>query len=119
MNIASLTWPCFLRHQPPIKSMTIDDTFQRLNQETAKISWQELQHYYASGNMIEIDTELDLVKTGVEIVNDNKALIESMINNHKIKPVDDNQATLWLESNQILWALVVKPWILVQRPKTD
>ena len=97
--------------------MNEQDTLRRLNQETAKIHWQELQRYYAGGNMVEIDIDLDLVKTGAEIVNDNTALIESLIKGKKITPVDDNRATHWHEQNQLLWALVVKPWILVQLPK--
>ena len=94
--------------------MTTEETFQRLNQETAKINWRELQRYYAGGNMVEVDGSLDLVQTGVELVEDNKALIESLINSSKIKPVDDERAKQWLEDNQTLWALVVKPWVLVQ-----
>lgn len=94
-------------------------TFQRLNQETAKIHWQELQRYYAGGNMVEIDNTLDLVKTGVEIVQDNKALIESLITEGKIKPVDDKRAQNWLDKNQTLWALVIKPWVLVQLPESS
>jgi len=95
------------------------ETLNRLNQETAKIDWQELQRYYAGGNMVVIDSSLDLVKTGVEIIKDNKALIEALINEKKINPVNDQQATKWLESNQTLWALVVKPWVLVQIPKKN
>ena len=93
------------------------DTFARLNQETAKIEWQELQRYYASGNMVELDTSIDLVKTGVDIVQDNKAMIEALIAENKLKPVDDRRAKQWLETNQTLWAVVVKPWVLVQLPK--
>jgi len=93
------------------------ETFARLNQETAKIDWQELQRYYASGNMVEIDTSIDLIKTGVEIVHDNKAVIESLIAENKIKPVDDSRAKQWLEQKQTLWAVVIKPWVLVQLPK--
>lgn len=99
--------------------MKIEDTFQRLNQETARIDWQELQRYYAGGNMVEVDTGLDLVQTGVDIVEDNKALIESLIAEQKIKPVDDNRAKSWLDTNQTLWALVIKPWVLVQMPKAS
>ena len=92
--------------------------FQRLNQETARIDWQELQRYYAGGNMVEVHPTIDLVQVGLEIVNDNKALIEQYITDKKIQPVDDEQAKQWLAVNQNLWALVVKPWILVQQPKT-
>ena len=97
--------------------MTKEETFQRLNQETAKIDWRELQRYYAGGNMVEVDNSLDLVQTGVELVEDNKVLIESLIANAKIKPVNDERAKHWLANNQTLWALVVKPWVLVQIPK--
>jgi hypothetical protein len=39
----------------------------RLNQETSKLRWTELQRHYAGGNVVVIDEALDLIAVAVAI----------------------------------------------------
>ena len=86
----------------------------KLNQETARMPWTELQRYFASGAMIVVSDELDLVDVAARIANDDTASIAQWLNENRIAKVSDVQAKAWLEADAALWTVVVKPWILVQ-----
>ncbi|MFZ6862104.1 DUF2288 domain-containing protein [Undibacterium sp. Ji67W] len=86
----------------------------KINQETAKFPWSELLKQFATGNVIAIDADLDLVDIAQAMATDNTAIIAPLLNAGKIAKVSDAQAQTWLEQNLMLWTVVVKPWILVQ-----
>jgi len=87
---------------------------QALNLETGQISWSELQRQYAGGRIIKISSELDLVKTAMKFVRDDKDAIEQWISEEKIKPANDDDARNWNEKQTEFWSVVVAPWVLVQ-----
>ena len=86
----------------------------KMNLETAQIAWRELQRFFAAGMAIAVAAELDLVEVAVQIAEDNKAQVEQWLREGKLGPVSDAQAQAWFDSDATLWALVVKPWVLVQ-----
>ncbi|WP_198246068.1 DUF2288 domain-containing protein [methane-oxidizing endosymbiont of Gigantopelta aegis] len=88
----------------------------KINQETSKIHWSELQRFFASGLAISVAPELDLVEVALMFSVDNKDHVKQWIEQDKIGPVTDAQARQWLENDVHVWAVVVKPWILVQHP---
>jgi hypothetical protein len=88
-----------------------------LNLETSRIAWKELLRFFAAGTVIAVDEALDLVEVAVEIANDNAAQIKQWMSQEKIGKVSDEQAKTWLETDATLWAVVVRPWILVQQTK--
>ena len=100
--------------------MTTDDIpadellFHKLNQETGKINWQELQRYFARGVVVAVDSELDLVSTAKQISQDADEAIKSLIESDKIHRATDDDALRWNDSEQQFWAIVVAPWVLVQ-----
>jgi hypothetical protein len=61
-----------------------------------------------------VSPELDLVEVAYQFSMDNKALVEQWLISQQIGPVSDQQAIDWLEQQANVWAVVVKPWILVQ-----
>lgn len=85
-----------------------------LNRETAPIHWRELQRFFASGNAIAIAPELDLVQVGAEFARDNAAQLSEWMQQEKVGTVSDEQAQAWFEADAEVWALVVRPWVLVQ-----
>ncbi len=86
----------------------------QLNQETSSISWRELQRFFAAGHAIYVAQSLDLVDVAFEISEDNTQQIQNWMHTNKIANVSDEQAKRWLQDNSKVWAVVVKPWILVQ-----
>ena len=86
----------------------------KVNLETSKIPWHELQRYFASGLAIAVDANLDLVEVAYQFSVDNKIQVEQWLNAKQIGHVSDQQASDWLNNNRSVWAVVIKPWILVQ-----
>lgn len=89
----------------------------KLNQETAQMPWKELQRYFAGGMIIAVSPELDLVDVALRIANDDTAAVKQWMSDNRIAKVSDAQALAWWDADITLWAVVVKPWILVQPPK--
>ena len=91
----------------------------KVNLETSKIPWVELQRFFAAGLAITVDSSLDLVDVACQFSQDNKIQVEQWLKANLISPVSDQQAGDWYANNATVWAVVVKPWILVQLMTTD
>lgn len=89
----------------------------KLNGETARFAWKQLQRFYASGAVIVVAEDLDLVEVAFQIAKDNKAAVEQWMAGNRLGRATDEQAQAWLDADIELWTVVVKPWILVQQPK--
>ncbi len=89
-------------------------TKDKVNQETSKISWSELQRFFAQGLAVYISSSLDLVDVADAFSKDNKVLVEKWMQQQQVYLVSDQQASEWINENTQVWAVVVKPWILVQ-----
>lgn len=87
---------------------------EKVNLETAKIPWLELQRFFAKGEAVWISSDLDLVEVGYQFSIDNKTVIQEWLENKQLGLVTDEQALRWFETEAEVWAVVVKPWILVQ-----
>jgi hypothetical protein len=87
----------------------------KINQETSRIAWKELQRFYASGATILVASDLDLVEAAFQISEDNKEQVTQWLTVGKIGKVTDAQALAWYEADAELWAVVVSPYVLVQK----
>jgi hypothetical protein len=85
-----------------------------INTETAKIAWKELQRFFAQGYALAVSPQLDLVDAAYQVSQDNKQQVEIWMAAGQFGPVSDAQALEWLEANVLMWAVVVRPWVLVQ-----
>ncbi len=90
---------------------------QQINLQTAQIRWHELQRFFASGNAIAVDASLDLTHVAAQIVADNATQIKDWMDAGLVDAVKDTQAQLWYEQDALVWAVVIKPWVLVQESK--
>ncbi len=90
------------------------DIEQQINLETAQIRWHELQRFFAGGNAIAVDPNLDLTHVAAQIVADNAAQIKQWMDAGLVDSVKDAQAQQWYEQDALVWAVVIKPWVLVQ-----
>lgn len=82
--------------------------------ETARIPWLELQRFFAAGKVMLVATELDLVDVAYAFQRDDIEQVKTWTENQQVSPVHDDQAKQWVASDALLWAVVVKPWVLVQ-----
>lgn len=86
----------------------------KVNLETSRIAWRELQRFFASGAAIYVSPELDLVEVAFQISEDNKARVQAWMNAGQVARVTDEQALAWYEADADMWAVVVSPYVLVQ-----
>jgi len=90
---------------------------EKLNQETGRIAWKDLQRFFAAGVVIVAAPELDLVEVAYQFSVDNKAAVAQWMEAGLLAKASDDQARGWLENDAELWSVVVKPWVLVQDRK--
>jgi hypothetical protein len=89
----------------------------KINRETARLPWAELQRHFAQGSVIYVGTELDLVDVAVRISHDDRDSIARWMADGQLAKVSDQQAQTWAESEALLWTCVVSPFVLVQPEK--
>ena len=82
--------------------------------ETARISWIELQRFFAQGKLIKVNSSLDLIEVALALAQNNQAQTTDYMAKNDIEYVNDDDAKRWFENSTTLWASVVKPWVLVQ-----
>lgn len=89
----------------------------KINRETGRIKWSELERHFASGSVVFVSEELDLIEVALRIAHDDKESIARWMQSGKVARVSDQQAQLWLAADASLWASVVSPFVLVQPEK--
>jgi hypothetical protein len=98
----------------PLKDTELHD---KINRETARINWSELERHFAHGAVVWVSHELDLVEAALRIAHDDKEHIVRWMAEGKLAKVSDAQALAWQAANALLWASVVSPFVLVQEDK--
>ena len=93
------------------------NSIDKINRETARVSWKEIEPHFASGNVISVDQTLDLVHVAKAVADDNTVDIKQWMDAGQVTPTTDQQAIEWQQNNTELWAVVIKPLILVQKVK--
>lgn len=96
------------------ESNCCDIAREKVNLETSKIAWKELQRFFAGGRAVSVAADLDLVDVAYQFAIDNKDQVALWMQKNQVALVSDQQAMNWFESDADVWAVVVKPWVLVQ-----
>jgi hypothetical protein len=87
---------------------------QKLNQETGRIHWSELERHCARGVLVKVDAKLDLVEVAANMAADDAAQVQDWLERGVVQRVSADDAKRWKELGAELWAVVVAPWVLVQ-----
>ena len=91
-----------------------DELKAKLNLETSRIHWHDLQTYFARGQVVRVAPELDLIEVAAELTADNKTRFEQWMADQKVGDIPPELAQSWYDNNTELWAVVIAPWVLVQ-----
>ncbi len=91
----------------------------KINSETAKIPWRELQRFFAAGKLRLVAPGIDLVEVAYALLQDDTDAVQSWVENAELASVSDDQARQWHAQDAVLWAVVVKPWVLIQALAED
>ena len=91
------------------------DTYAAILGATARIEWKALEPHFARGQVLWAVSDLDLVEVAQALINDDSAAVKSWMDQGKVALASDEQAQDWHARNpDNLWAVVVRPWVLVQ-----
>jgi len=91
----------------------------RIVGETAKIPWLDLQRFFAAGKVFWVAAELDLVEVAWCMQRDDVQRVAGWTGQGSLARVSDDQARRWVADDSLLWAVAVKPWVLVQELAAD
>lgn len=86
----------------------------KLNGETGRLVWKELEKHYARGVVVKVAQGLDLVDVALQFAEDNKTPIEKWLTSGEVARAMAEDAKRWVTKDQLFWAVVVAPWVLVQ-----
>lgn len=87
----------------------------KVNLETSRIAWKELQKYFASGAVVSVSSKLDLVEAAYQMSVDNKEKVAQWLADGLMSKATDEQAAAWYAADAEMWAVVISPWVLVQQ----
>lgn len=99
----------------PTPAANPDPAYQKLLGETARVSWGEIERLFGAGKVVRVAEGLDLVEVAQAFADDNAAALRTWMDASRVGLLDDAHALRWSSEPQIsLWAVVVRPWVLVQ-----
>lgn len=92
-----------------------DETYAAILGATSRIEWKALERHFAAGSLLSVGHDLDLVEVAEAFTRDDSALVRSWMDKGQLGPASDREAADWSERDpDTLWAVVVRPWVLVQ-----
>lgn len=90
------------------------DLHAKLNAETGRMSWDELQRHFARGAVVRVTPALDLIEVAERMVSDDKKVFQRWLNSGEVARATEDDAQGWDEREAEFWAVVAAPWVLVQ-----
>lgn len=87
---------------------------RKLNRETGRIAWRQLQPFFAKGQAVRVAAELDLIVVARAFAEDESAQVKRWMSEGQVAGVEADAARDWAERDAEMWAVVVAPWVLVQ-----
>ncbi len=87
---------------------------EKINLETGRIGWEELQRHFARGSVVVLAADLDLVEVAVSFAEDDEGRVDAWAKLQKIRRATTEDARRWQKASSAFWAIVVAPWVLVQ-----
>lgn len=88
--------------------------YAKLLSETARISWQELQPFFARGALLKVAMGEDLVAIAAALAEDDRTRVAAWLDGGQLCKVEAEQAQDFLVRDPQLWAVVVAPWVVIQ-----
>lgn len=99
---------------------TPNETYAAIVGATARIDWKDLEPHFARGELLEVDASLDLVEVAQALIDDNSAAVKGWMQQNLLTSLADGRAADWHQRDpDTLWAVVIRPWVLVQERAAD
>ena len=95
-------------------SQSLSPLYAKLLGETARISWQELQPFFARGALLRVAPGEDLVAIAEGLAEDDRERVAAWLAGGALCKVEAEHAQDFLARDPQLWAVVVAPWVVIQ-----
>lgn len=86
----------------------------KLNAETGKLAWPELERHFARGVVLKVAGDLDLVEVALAMARDDQAAVAAWLGRGQIARASAQDALQWHAQQSQFWAVVAAPWVLIQ-----
>jgi len=90
---------------------------EKLNLETAAISWEDLQICFAQGKLLIVDTTADIIDIASHISENDSEKLKQLIQNDNIAFATPEWIKTYCQEDTLLWAVVVAPYVVAQLKK--
>ncbi|GAB4298273.1 MAG: DUF2288 family protein [Thiohalomonadaceae bacterium] len=93
----------------------------KLNSETARIAWPELERHFARGVVVVVAPGMDLIEVAHAMARDDSAALAAWMQDGRVVRAEAEQARDWHARQAEFWAVVVAPWVVIQetQPRLD
>jgi hypothetical protein len=88
--------------------------YAKLLGETAAITWQELEPFFARGVLLLVDPAQDLIAVAEAVAQNEQDKVANWLAGGSLHKTTPEQAQDLLARQPQLWAVVVAPWVLIQ-----
>jgi hypothetical protein len=90
------------------------DLRTRLNLETGRIHWKEIEGLFARGMAMYVAPHLDLIEVAALTAENDVEKIKPWTEQGLVGALTTEQAKDWQQRDPELWAVVVAPWAFIQ-----
>ncbi|HER35381.1 MAG: DUF2288 family protein [Halothiobacillaceae bacterium] len=106
----------FSPNLPETGAAALDDEtlYADLVGQTAKVDWDEIERFFAKGQVLKVAASLDLVEVAFTVIRDRRDQVAAWQQADELAPLDADTARRWAVGQGTLWAVVTPPWVLVQ-----
>lgn len=89
--------------------------YAKLLGETAIIEWKALERFWAKGDLIWVDPSLDLIEVASAMAENRSETVAKWRNDGTVVPLTAEHALDLSHTFAPIWAVVVSPFIVVQK----
>lgn len=91
--------------------------YAKLLGETAIIEWKALERFWAKGDLIWVDSDLDLIEVAEAMAENRSEAFAQWRNAGTVGALSAEQALDLQQRDPEIWAVVVSPFVLMQEKK--
>lgn len=86
----------------------------KLNLETARLAWPELERHFARGVIVAVKPGFDLVEAALAVAENRAADVQKWLADGTFVQPGLEDAQRWHAARQVFWGVVIAPFVLVQ-----
>lgn len=87
---------------------------EKIAKYTGDVDWSYLRPHFKTGNMIYVDSEMDLQEVAEAFVKDDKAQVQAWLKKADLVKPDTLHAEWWEHDQTRFTAVVITPFVLAQ-----